>query len=111
MLIQDKGTTGSNSVQYCTLPGDRAGGYSTLIVWDDIQPYRERGYSTLIVKDDIQQGLVNFNAAVIVDITHLAEPVHEEAHPGASGADDARKSLLADFGNHRVRPAFFPKVG
>ena len=49
-------------------------------------------------------------AAAVIDESKLAEPVHEEADPGAGGPDDLRERLLADLWNHRLRLPWFSEV-
>ncbi len=40
---------------------------------------------------------MHLQAAVVMDVSHLAEPVHEVTHSRAGGADHLRKGFLAQF--------------
>ena len=43
-------------------------------------------------------GIIDANAAFVVNESMLTKLVHELVHPGASGADEVCQSRLADFG-------------
>ena len=43
----------------------------------------QRGLSTLIVQDDRQEGMIDLEAAVVLDEPELLELVHEEVHARA----------------------------
>jgi hypothetical protein len=44
-------------------------------------------FRELIVQDDVEQRLVNADATVVFDEAEFAKAIHEEADPGAGGAD------------------------
>ena len=45
---------------------------------------------------------MHFQPAVVVDVSQLAEAIHEEVHTRPRGTDHLRKDFLTDPGNHRV---------
>jgi hypothetical protein len=50
----------------------------------------------LVVQDYVEQRLVNVNSSVVIDISELAEAVHEEAYARPRGADHVGERLLGD---------------
>jgi len=57
----------------------------------------------LIVKNHVEKGLIDMDAAVVIDKAELAKPIHEEANPGSSRSDHVGKGLLRDLGNFHQR--------
>ena len=59
----------------------------------------------LIVKNHVEKGLVDVNAAVVIDKTEFAKAIHEEADPRSSRSDHVGKRLLRDLWNSHQRLA------
>src|SRR6185437_7181351 len=71
----------------------------------------ERGALSSIVKNNIQKRTVDTQLAVVLDEPQFAKAIHEEAHPGAGGANHLGEGFLADFGNHGLWSPFFAEPG
>ena len=64
----------------------------------------------LIVKNYVEKGLVDVDAAVVIDKAELAKAIHEEADAGSSRSNHVGKRLLRDlwdFHQRRARPPEF----
>src|ERR1700682_5750719 len=59
----------------------------------------------LIVKNHIEKGLVDVDAAVVVDKAELPKAIHEEADPGSSRSNHVGEGLLRDLWNSHQRLA------
>src|ERR1039458_4869995 len=68
----------------------------------------------LVVQNHAEQRAVDLQPALrpagVIDKTEFPEPVHEKAHPRASGPDHLGQTLLTDFGDHRLGDAFLAKM-
>ncbi len=64
-----------------------------------------------VVEDNVEQGLVDVDAAVVVDEAHFAEAIHEEADARAGSADHLGECLLGDFWNDDMRVIGKPEFG
>jgi hypothetical protein len=62
------------------------------------------------MEKDVQQRLVDLDMPVVLDVSRLAESIHEQVYPGPSAADDGSESLLADLWDIRLRLAGFTEV-
>jgi len=60
-------------------------------------------------QDRVQQRLVDLDAPVVFDKSKFAKSIHEEAHPGAGGADHFCQCLLRYLGNVLLRIARLAK--
>jgi Phosphohydrolase-associated domain len=63
----------------------------------------------LIVKNHVEKGLVDVDAAVVVDKAELAKTIHEEADPGSGRSNHVGKGLLRDLWNFHQRFACPPE--
>src|ERR1035438_2198123 len=72
-----------------------------------------RGFGVIvrhaIVQNYVEQRLMHLDAAIVFDKTELAKPVHEEADPGAGGADHFSQSFLRYLRNQRLWITRFAK--
>jgi hypothetical protein len=53
---------------------------------------------------------MDLDPAVVLNETQFSKFVHEKTHAGSRRSNHLRKSLLADFRNHRLRFSFLAKV-
>jgi hypothetical protein len=53
---------------------------------------------------------MDLQTPVVADESQFPEPVHEKANPGSGGTHHFGQSLLANFGNYRLRYAVFAKM-
>ena len=65
----------------------------------------------LVVEDDIEEGAVDVEPAIVVNQSHLFEPVHEETDARARGPDHLGQCFLADLRNDLLWFTFFPEMG
>ena len=80
---------------------------SALLLWVGLdEPFtRAKGrflrimLGRLIVKNHVEKGLVDVDAAVVIDKAELAKAIHEEADPRSSRSNHVSKGLLRDLWN------------
>src|SRR3979411_2383993 len=67
-------------------------------------------YLRLIAQHGVEQRTVNLDFAVVVDEALFAEFVHEEADPGARGADHFGQGFLTECDRDRLAPPFLAQI-
>ena len=65
----------------------------------------------LVVEDDVEEGTVHVHLTVVVNEAKFPELIHEETDAGTRRPDHLGEHFLTDLRDHRLRLAFFPKVG
>src|SRR5580692_3775588 len=54
---------------------------------------------------------MDLELSIVLDISQLAELVHEEAHARSRGSDHLREGFLAEFSDDRLRRALLTEIG
>ena len=62
------------------------------------------------MQHDIQQWTVDLQMTIVINQTHISEPIHEKTYAGAGRADQLRERLLANLCDNRLGSTFLAKI-